>query len=105
MELKEKKAEAERLIPLNEEIERLKSEIAKKEKELNDPVRMKEIEKQDLEAHIEYLRKAIENGDPKDKETRDKIQEYEVAIKTLNERKERFNKLEKVKNDLEEKEQ
>ena len=103
VELKEKRAEAESLIPLKEEIEKLKREIAKKEKELNDPLRMKEIEKQDLEAHIEYLRKAIEKGDPKDKETRDKIHEYEVTIKTLNERKERYNKLEKVKNDLEEK--
>ncbi len=103
VELEEKKAEAERLIPLKEEIERLKREIAKKENELNDPVRLKEIEKQDLEAHIEYLRKAIEKGDPKDNETRDKIQEYEVAIKTLNERKERFDKLGKVKNDLKEK--
>lgn len=103
VELKEKRAEAEKLIPLKEEIEKLKREIADLEKQANDPVRKKEIEKQDLEAHIEYLRKAIEKGDPKDKETRDKIQEYEVAIKTLNERKERYNKLEKVKNDLEEK--
>lgn len=103
VELKEKRAEAERLIPLKEEIEKLKREIADLEKQANDPVRKKEIEKQDLEAHIEYLRKAIEKGDPKDKETRDKIQEYEVAIKTLNERKERYNKLGKVKNDLEEK--
>lgn len=103
VELKEKRAEAEKLIPLKEEIEKLKREIADLEKQANDPVRKKEIEKQDLEAHIEYLRKAIEKGDPKDKETRDKIQEYEVAIKTLNERKERYNKLGKVKNDLEEK--
>lgn len=98
VELNEAKEQVEKLKILNDEIEKLNKELAEKNKELNNPVRLKEIEKEGLNAQIEYINKQIKDG----KKDKKELAILEQNLKTLEEHKET---VEKLKNAIDEKTQ
>ena len=95
-ELNEAKEQVEKIKPLIAETERLKKELAEKNKELNNPVRLKEIEVEGLNAQIEYVNKQIKEGN-KDKK---KLAILEETLKALNEHKETAEKLKKATDEI-----
>lgn len=103
-ELNESIEQAKKLRPLEEEVERLKKEKEDLEKQINDPVMKKEIEKKDLEAYIKEMEDKIAKGDVKDKDTREAIAKIDVQMKTLNDRTALIEKLSKKKQELADKE-
>ena len=92
IELNEAKEQVEKLKILNDEIEKLKKELAEKNKELNNPVRLKEIEAEGLNAQIEYINKQIKDG----KKDKKELAIYEQKLKTLKEHQETAEKLKNV---------
>ena len=95
-ELNEAKEQVEKIKPLIAETERLKKELAEKNKELNNPVRLKEIEVEGLNAQIEYVNKQIKEGN-KDKK---KLAILEETLKALNEHKKKKKKLKKATDEI-----
>lgn len=88
-ELKLMREQAEKVKPLNDEIERLKSEIAKQDKELNDPLNKKKRTIEGMKAQLEEMKKS-KDLDP---QVGQKIAKLNQDIENLTKRMQLMNEL------------
>lgn len=96
VEFEEAKKHVEQLKPLIEKVEILEKELSEANKELNNPVRKKQMEVEGLTAEVEYVKKQIKDGNKDKKE----IAILEERLKSLNKRKETAEKVAKLTDEV-----
>ena len=96
--------QAQKIIPLEEEIRNLKAQKAELEQKINDPLNQKQIEIANIKNYIKHLEENLVADDPKYKEKSDKIAELTAKLKKYKQQQELDEELNQIKTELKRKE-
>lgn len=96
--------QAQKIIPLEEEIRNLKTQKAELEQKLNDPVNQKKIEIENIKNYIKHMNENLAADDPDFKEKSDNIAKLTAKLNKYKQQQELGEELDKLKTELKRKE-
>lgn len=96
--------QAKKIIPLEEEIRKLKAQKAELEQKINDPLNQKQMEAEAIKNYIKHLKETSDANDPAYKEMSDKIAELEAKLNKYKKQQELGEELNQIKTELQRKE-
>ena len=96
--------QAKEIIPLQEEIRKLKAREAELEQKANDPLNQKQMEVEAMKNYIKHMEESLDANDPKYKERSDEIADLKAKLKKYKKQQEIGEELERIKTELTRKE-
>lgn len=96
--------QAQKIIPLEEEIRKLKTQKAELERKLNDPLNQKQMEKEAIKNYIKHMEENLVADDPEFKKKSDKIAGLEAKLEKYKQQQEIGKELKQIKTELKRKE-